>query len=52
MILDKVKLSPAALRYLPDHPDTHVTKDYLVTVVNTIDPSFLTAIIEELIKKR
>ena len=48
MILEKVKIRPHALKYLPDHPETHVSRDYLINVTNTLDPQLLASSIEEL----
>jgi hypothetical protein len=37
LILQKLADRPRMLMYLPDNPATHVTRDYLFTVVNTLD---------------
>ena len=47
-VLEKLKDQPVALRYLPDEPRTHVTREYLYTVVNTLDCSFLPAAQKEI----
>jgi hypothetical protein len=36
------------LMYLPDNPATHVTRDYLFTVVNTLDQQFFPTIVSEI----
>ena len=42
MLLKKIKDHPTALSYLPDDPQSHVTKPYLYTIVNTLDCHFFT----------
>ena len=36
------------LKYLPDEPKKHVTRDYLFTIVNTVDRTFFVRAEEEL----
>jgi hypothetical protein len=39
-ILEKVKGDAHILSYLPDQPEKHVTKDYLLGIINAVDPTF------------
>lgn len=39
-VLKAVEENAQILKYLPDQPLQHVTKDYLFTIVNTLDPTF------------
>lgn len=47
-VLKKAANNPMILNYLPDDPATHVTKGFLFTVVNTLDPSFFAGAVQEL----
>lgn len=40
------------MRYLPDSPATHVTKEYLFTIVNTVDSTFFAKCVQEIDEKR
>lgn len=46
--MKKAEDHPLILSYLPDEPTTHVTKSYLFTVVNTMDPAFFAGAVQEL----
>jgi hypothetical protein len=37
-ILAAISDQPNVLRYLPDNPAAHVSRQYLITIVNTLDP--------------
>ena len=52
MVLNIVKLSPGAMKYLPDEPEKYVTRPYLFNIVNSIDPSFFKRLEEELFAKQ
>lgn len=39
-ILDKIKDDQLVLSYLPDQPKKHVTKKFLLAIVNSVDPTF------------
>lgn len=37
VVMKKVEGNAKFMRYLPDEPKTHVTKEFLFTIVNTLD---------------
>lgn len=47
-ILKSVSEIPKLLVYLPDEPATHVTREFLIAIVNTIDPSYFKRAIMEI----
>jgi hypothetical protein len=47
-----IEPNQAAKAYLPDNPANHVNKDYLITVINTLDPQFLPKLITEIEEKK
>lgn len=48
LVLEKISHLPAILKYLPDKPQIHVTREYLFSIVNTLDQSFFMHAIEEI----
>jgi hypothetical protein len=36
------------MKYLPDDPSNHVTRDYLFTIVNSLDQGFFPRIMNEI----
>lgn len=40
VLIEKVKTNLVALSYLPNEPESHVSKDFLYTIVNTLDNNF------------
>lgn len=48
LLAQKIEGNEGVLRYLPDKPAKNVSKEYLVTVINTYQPSFLPNLIKEI----
>lgn len=46
-ILERIKDNTFALNYLPDDPANYMTRDYLIGIVNTLDKTFFTRLLEE-----
>ena len=40
LVCKKIAASPDILQYLPDEPTTHVTKNFLYAIINTLDLIF------------
>lgn len=38
------------MKYLPEQPQKHVTREYLFNIVNTFDPKFFASLVEEVDK--
>ena len=47
VVLAKVQ-DTKLMKYLPDEPHNHVTRDYLFTIVNSLDQGFFPRIMEEI----
>lgn len=50
-ILEGVKDNKSVLIYLPDEPYEHVTREYLIGILNTIDKTYFPRLIQELDSK-
>lgn len=46
LVFAKIAGVETILRYLPDDPSIHCTRDYLYTIVNTFDPQFFMTFIQ------
>lgn len=46
--MQKVIANKEMLKYLPDSPDTTVTKDYLLTIINSLDVGFFPKVVDEI----
>ena len=46
LVLSKIAGIEAILKYVPDDPSSHCTRDYLYKIVNTFDPQFFMSCIE------
>jgi hypothetical protein len=47
-VLKSFQSNQTLVKYLPDEPLAHVTRDYLFTLVNTLDPTFFRRAEEDL----
>lgn len=47
-VFDRVKECPVLAKYLPDSPASHITKEYLFTVVNTVDSTFFARCVQKI----
>ena len=45
--MEKVGKEKFALSYLPDAPSSHVSLDFLYTVLNTLDSNFFIRVVDE-----
>ena len=46
-LLTAIKTSPEVLEYLPNDPHTHVNREYLCNIINTLDPVYFRKAIDE-----